>query len=103
MTLIAVLILFPTPSLHAWGPDAAILAGRDQLRTVAPLVRDASSGSGVSQSDCADGEWGDDEGDNPLLDAPAFPRPYRPGSPPFRRCQSPMVSPPSLRSLHLRC
>jgi hypothetical protein len=101
MTLIAVLILFPTPSLHAWGPDAAIAGGRDRWRTVAPLVRDASSGA--SQSDCADGEWNDDEGDNPLLDAPALPRPYRPGSPLSRRCLSPMISPPSLRSRHLRC
>ena len=101
MTLIAVLILFPTPSLHAWRPDEAIHGGRDRWRTVAPLVRDASSGA--FQSDFADGEWGDDEGDNPLLDAPALPRPYRPGSPPSRRCRSPRISPPSLQSLHLRC
>jgi hypothetical protein len=101
MSLIALLILFPTPSLHAWGPDEAIPGVRDPWRTVAPLVRDASLGA--SQSDCADGEWGDDEGDNPLLDAPAVPGPYRPGSPPFRRCRSLMISPRSLRSCHLRC
>ena len=101
MTLIAILIFLPTPSLHVCGPDAAILADRDQLRTVAPLVRDASLGA--AQSDCADGEWDDDEGDNPLFDAPALPRPYRPGSPLSRRCLSPMISPPSLRSRHLRC
>ena len=101
MTLIAVLILFPTPSLHAWGPDEAIPLGRDRWRTVAPLVRVASSGA--SQSDCADGEWGDDDGDNPFLDAPALPRPFRPGSPTSRRFRSPTVSSPSLRSRHLRC
>jgi hypothetical protein len=100
MTLIAVLILFPTPSLHAWGPNEAIPGGRDRWRTLAPLVRDASSGA--SQSDCADGELGDD-GANPLLDAPALRRPYRPDSPPSQRCRSPMISPPSLRSGHLRC
>jgi|SRR6516164_8575933 hypothetical protein len=101
MTLIAVLILFPTPSLHAWGPVEAIPGGRDPWRTLAPLVRDARSGA--SLSDCADGEWGDDEGPNPLLDAPALRCPYRPGSPPSRRCRPPIISPPSLRSRHLRC
>jgi hypothetical protein len=101
MTLIAVLILFPTPSLYAWGPDEAIPGGRDRWRTVAPLVRDASSGA--SQSDCGDGAWGDDDEDNPFLDAPALPRPYRPGSPTSLRCRSRTVSPPSLQSRHLRC
>jgi hypothetical protein len=101
MSLIAVLILFPTPWLQAWGPDEAIPGGRDQWRTVAPLVRDANLSA--SQSDCADGEWGDDEGDNPFLDAPALPRPYGPGSSLSRRCGSPMISPPSLRSRPLRC
>jgi hypothetical protein len=101
MTLIAVLILLPMPSLHAGGPNEALPGGRDRWRTVAPLVRDATSCA--SQSDRADGEWGDDDGANPLLDAPALPRSYPPGSPPSRRCRSSMISPPSLRSRHLRC
>jgi hypothetical protein len=101
VTLIAVLLLFPTPSVHAWGLDEAFPGGRDRWRTVAPLVLDASLGA--CQSNCADGEWGDDDGANPLLDAPALPRPYPPGTPPPRRCRSPLISPPSLQSRHLRC
>jgi hypothetical protein len=74
---------------------------------VATLIRDARLGaspsdpSGVGDRD--DGEWDDDDGANPLLDAPAGPRPYRRGSPLSRRCRSLMISPPSLRSRHLRC
>jgi hypothetical protein len=101
MTLIAVLILFPTPSLHAWGPGEAIPEGRDRWRIVAHLVRDARSGA--SQSDCADGECGDDQGASPFLDSPALPSLYPPDSPPSRRCRSPMISPPAIRSRHLRC
>lgn len=101
MSLIAVLILLPTPALHAWGLNEAFPGGLDRRPTVARLVRDA--GSGAFQSDNAVGEWGDDDGANPFLDAPALPRPHPPGAPSSRRCRSSLIQPLSLRSHHLRC
>jgi hypothetical protein len=107
MTLIAVLILFPTPSLHAWGPDDAIPGGRDGSRAVAVHMGaprlSASPGDPSGIGECAEGEWGDDDGVTPLVDLPSVPRRCRRGSPASRRCRSPMIDSPSLRSRHLRC
>ncbi len=72
MTLIAVLILFPTPSLHAWGLDAALPGGRIDLRSVAPLIggrRSVSFPSDPSGIDeCANGGWDDNDGAGSALD-----------------------------------
>ncbi len=74
MTLVAVLILFPTPSLHARGPDDALPGGRDASRAVAAFIHHPESGASPSDpsgiGEYADGEWGDDDGVGPLLDAP---------------------------------
>ena len=81
MTLIAVLILLLTPSLHPGGPDDAIPGGHVGLRTVAPLIGDRRSVSFPSNppgiGECADDGWGDDDGAGSLLDGPVLPRPCR--------------------------
>jgi len=107
MTLIAVLILFSTPSLHAWGPDDAIPGGCDGSRAVAVQVggplSSASPGDPFGIGECADGEWDDDDGVAPFVDLSSLPRRCWRGSPPSRRCWSPMIDSPSLRARHLRC
>jgi hypothetical protein len=107
MTLIAVLIFFPTPSLHAWGPDDAIPGGRDGSRAVAVhmgvLLSSASAGDPFGIGECADGEWDDDTGVTPLVHLPSVPRRCRRCSPASRRCWSRMIDSPSLRSRRLRC
>jgi hypothetical protein len=107
MTLIAIVILLPTPSLHPGGPDAAIPGGHVDLRAVAPFIGGrrpvpfSSDPSGVGE--CADDGWGDDQGAGSVLDVPVLPRPCRKDSRPSRRCPSPVISSHSVRSRPLRC
>jgi hypothetical protein len=107
MTLIAIVILLPTPSLHPGGPDAAIPGGHVDLRTIAPLIGGRRSVSFPSDptgiGECADGGWGDDQGAGSLLDGSVLPRLCRKASRPSRRCPSPVISLHSVRSRPLRC
>jgi hypothetical protein len=107
MTLIAILILLPTPSLHLEGPDAAIPGGHVDLRTVAPLIGGRRSVSFPSDptgiGECADDGWGDDQGAGSFLDGPVLLRLCRKDSGPSRRCPSPVISSHSVRSRPLRC
>jgi hypothetical protein len=107
MTLVAVLILFPTPSLYARGPDEAIPGGHGGSRAGATFLRDPRAGTSASNpspiGECDDEEWDDDDGATPLLNAPTFPRPCGRGSRPSRRCGFPMIHSPSPRPRHLRC
>ena len=80
MTLIAVLILFPTPSLHAWGRDDVDPSGA--LR--APCAHRSSFAMPAqtpSQSDCDDGEWGDDDGGQSPPSSARPPAPVPAGQP----------------------
>lgn len=106
MTFIAVLILVPATSLHAWGPGDAVPGVRGDSYAVGALIRpndtDNSPGDPAGIGGCDDEDWDDDEG-GPLLDAPAVPHLFRQEGAPPRRCGSPMISAPSLPSPHLRC
>ena len=107
MTLIALVILLPTPLLHPGGPDAAIPGGHVDLRTIAPLIGGRRSVSFPSDptgvGGCADDGWGDDPGAGSLLDGPLFARLCGKNSRPSRRCPSPVNSSHSDRSRPLRC
>jgi hypothetical protein len=107
MTLIAIVILLPAPSLHPGGPDAAIPGGHVHLRTVAPLIGGRRSVSFPNDpteiGECADGGWGDDQGAGSFLGGPVLARLCRKDSRPSRRCPSPVISSHSVRSRPLRC
>ena len=107
MTLIAVLILFPTPALHAWGPDDATPGGCDGSRRSrsgwAVPYRAPSPGDPFGIGECALGESDDDDGATPFVQLSSLPRRCWRGSPASRRCWSPMIDSPSLRARHLRC
>ncbi len=107
MTLIAVLILFPTPLLHPGGPNDAAPGCHVGPCVVAPLIGDPRSVSFPSEragiGECSDDGWGDDEGAGSLLDGPVLPRPRWEDRLPSRRCGSPVSSSYSIRSRHLRC
>ena len=85
MTLIGILILLPTPSLHPGGPDAAIPGGdvdRAPSRPLFAVVRSVSFPSDPTGiGECADGAWDDDEGAGSLLDVPVLPRSVPEGQP----------------------
>jgi hypothetical protein len=107
MTLLAILILLQTPSLHLGGPDAAIPQRDVDQRTIAPLIRGIrpvsfpSDPTGIGE--CANGAWADDAGAGSLLDVPVLPRLCRKDSRPSRLCPSPLISSHSVRSRPLRC
>jgi hypothetical protein len=107
MTLLAILILLQTPSLHLGGPDAAIPRGDVDQRTIAPFIRGVrpvsfpSDPTGIDQ--CASGAWADDGGAGSLLDVPVLPRLCRKDSRPSRLRPSPLISSHSVRSRPLRC
>lgn len=107
MTLVAILLLYSTPMVHAWGLDHSI--PRDQLftRAVAPVIGYPGSvflsGDSDEGAGCEDEEWGDDEGADALLGRPALPRTFRQDNPPSRPLSSPGALSRSLRSRHLRC
>jgi hypothetical protein len=106
MTLIAVLLLYPTPMVHARGLERPI--PRDQLtRAFGPIIRDRRSvlfsGDPAGGGGCEDEEWGDGDGAEALLGWPALPRRFRQDVLP---CHSPTSQGPSslsLRSRQLRC
>jgi hypothetical protein len=106
MTLIALLLLYPTPLVHPWGLDHTI-PGDHITRAVAPVIRDQRSvfspANPSGGAECEDEEWGDGEGAEALLGWPALPRPFRQDDLPSHLPSSPVVISPSLRSLHLRC
>ncbi len=107
MTLLAILILLQTPSLHLGGPDLAILRRDADQRTIAPLIRGArpvsfpSDPTGIGE--CANDSCADDTGALSLLDVPVLPRLCRNDSRPSRLCTSPPSSSHSVRSRPLRC
>jgi hypothetical protein len=107
MTLVALVILLPTPSLQPGGPDAGIPKGHVDVRTVARLIGGRRSVSFPSDptgiGECDDGGWDDDEGAGSLLDGPVLPRLCRKDSRPSRRCRSLVISLHSVRSRPLRC
>ena len=107
MTLIALLLLFPTPLLHPCGPDDTGRGDHVGTRPVATVIRDQGSVSSADDpsagSECADGEWDEDEGAKSLLDWPVLPRPCRQNVLTSHLRWSPVTVPPSVRSRLLRC
>ena len=107
MTLLAILILLQTPSLHLRGPAAAIPRRDVDERTIAPLIRGVrpvsfrSDPTGIGE--CANGAWADDAGAGSLLDVHVFACLCRKDSRPSRLCPSPLISSHSVRSRPLRC
>jgi hypothetical protein len=107
MTLIALLLLFPTPLPHPWGPDDTIPGDHVLTRAVAPVVRDQGlvifSGDRARGAECADGERGDGDGAKPFLDWPGLSHPCCQDDLPSHPRSLPGTSSPSVRSRHLRC
>jgi hypothetical protein len=107
MTLIAVLLLYPTPMVYTGGLDHSIPRDQPFTRAAAPVIRypwsvflsgDSDGGAG-----CEDEEWGDGEGADALLGWPALSRRFHQDYLPSRPLSSPWALSCSLRSRHLRC
>jgi hypothetical protein len=107
MTLIALLLLYPTSSLHARGLDDAIPGHYARTRAVAPVIRDRGAASicvnPAGGGEHAEGEWGDDEGVQPLVDCSVLSRQCRHDDRLSRPLISPRIVQHSARSRHLRC
>jgi hypothetical protein len=107
MTLVALLLLCPTPSLHPWGPGDTIPGDHVLTRAAAPVIGDLRSvfiaGDPAGAAGCAEGEWCDDEGADTLLGQSPLPRPCRHDDRPSRPRSLASRSSPSVCSRHLRC
>jgi hypothetical protein len=107
MTLIALLLLYPTPLLHPWGRDGTSPGDHPFTRVVAPVIRDRGAaplaGDLAEGGGRADGEWSDDEGVQPVVDRSALPDRGWPDHTLSRPLMSPQVFQLSSRPRHLRC
>ena len=78
MTLIALVLLIPTPLFHPGAPDGIIRGEHvGSIVGVAAVANDQGSvsvcGDPVEGGERADGDWDDDEGTRSLLDWPVLP------------------------------
>src|SRR5262245_33239021 len=107
MTLIALLLLYPTPWLDPWGPDSTTPGDHILTRTAASVIRDLRSvffsGDPAGEAECADEDRGDGEGAPPLLGWPALARPCRQDDRPSHPRSLSGTCSHSVRSRHLRC
>ena len=107
MTLIALLLLYPTPMVHAWGLDRANPRDQHLSCADAPVIRDLRSdffsGDPAGGGGCGDEEWGEGDGAEALLDWPALLHPSRPDDLPSSWPSLLVDISPSHYSRHLRC
>jgi hypothetical protein len=107
MTLIALLLLYPTPLLSPSGPDATSPGAQIRTLAAAPVFRDqravSSSDDPAGGTACAEEESDDDQRAEFVLACPALRRPGRQHDRPSRQPSSLLSFPSSVRSTRLRC
>jgi hypothetical protein len=105
MTLIALLLLYPTPLLHPSGSDATSPGA--QIRTLAAPVFSDQRAVSPSEDPAGGAMYAEDESDDQraefVLACHALPRPCRRDDLPSRLPSAPLSFPFSVRSPHLRC